>query len=367
MFNAITDFPVTYEEIINRIECIDVNKYAATRNYLNGAVSKLSPYISRGVISLVLVKERLLAKHSIAEAYKFIFELAWREYFQRVWEQEGNNIFNDLKQPQTDVLHQNVPKALVEANTGIEAIDNAILQLYKDGYLHNHLRMYVASIACNIGKAHWFECSKWMLYHLLDGDIASNSLSWQWVAGSFSNKKYFCNQENINRYTGSNQRKTFLDKNYEQLAISKQPKTLQATIDFKPEVFLPKNSDLSIDTNKPTLIYHHYSLDPKWRNYMDANKIFLLDVEHFKKFPLSEKVMDFFLAIAKRNIEKIQIYSGTFNELKMLLGNSKVFFKKHPAFQHWQGVGDEPNYIFPEVKNVSGSFMSYWKLCERFL
>jgi deoxyribodipyrimidine photo-lyase len=367
MFETKTDFPISYHEILNRIENLNVRKYAATRNYLNGAVSKLSPYIARGVISLALVKETVLAKHSISDAYKFIFELAWREYFQRVWEQEGNNIFTDLKHEQHDFLHKKLPVALQEANTGINAIDAAILKLYEEGYMHNHLRMYVASVACNIGKAHWSQAAAWMFYHLLDGDIASNTLSWQWVAGSFANKKYYCNQENINRYTGSNQTDTFLDKSYEQLAICKQPKTLQATIDFKPEVFLPKSSNLSIDTNKPTLIYHHYSLDPNWRNFMDANKIFLLDVEHFRKFPVSEKVMDFFVALAKTNLKNLQIFSGTFSELKSLLGHSKIFFKKHPAFQHWQGEGDEPNYLFPEVKNVSGSFMNYWKRCERFL
>jgi deoxyribodipyrimidine photo-lyase len=88
-------------------------------------------------------------------------------------------------------------------------------ELKQTGYMHNHLRMYVAAIACNIGHSHWHLPARWMYYHLLDADWASNALSWQWVAGSFSSKKYYANQENINKYCHTQQRNTFLDVSYE--------------------------------------------------------------------------------------------------------------------------------------------------------
>jgi outer membrane protein OmpA-like peptidoglycan-associated protein len=67
----------------------------------------------------------------------------------------------------------------------------------------------------NIFKAAWLPGAKWMYAHLLDHDPAANFLSWQWVAGTFSSKKYIANQENINKYTNTKQEGSFLDTEYE--------------------------------------------------------------------------------------------------------------------------------------------------------
>ena len=193
-------FPTDYQEILNRIENVHPIKYAKTRNFINGQITYLSPYISRGVISVKQVKEIVLNKgFSKYESEKFIQELAWREYFQRVWQSKKELIWSDLKHTQEDVKHHHIPTAVVEAQTGIEAIDQQINNLFTTGYMHNHIRMYLASITCNMAKSHWQVPSKWMYYHLLDGDIASNNCSWQWVSGAFSSKKYYCNQENIQK------------------------------------------------------------------------------------------------------------------------------------------------------------------------
>jgi len=202
-------FPTTYPEIIQRIDDIDPIAYGKSRNFIDGAVTKLSPYISRGVISLPMVKEVILKKYNRYQSEKLLQELAWREYWQRVWEEKGDLIFSDLKQEQASVNTHQIPSAIIHAATEIEAIDHSIQNLYQTGYIHNHCRMYVASTICNIAKCHWLQPSKWMYYHLLDGDLASNSLSWQWVAGTFSSKKYYCNQENINRYCYTSQQKHF--------------------------------------------------------------------------------------------------------------------------------------------------------------
>jgi deoxyribodipyrimidine photo-lyase len=200
------EFPTQYELIFERIQAIDPIKYAQTRNYLNGRITYLAPYISRGVISLPKILNAIIAKgYPVKAAEKLVQELAWREYFQRVWQEKQASIWEDLKHPQKDVMHSSMIISVQNATTGISAIDKEINNFFETGYLHNHIRMYLASIVCNIGKAHWLMPSKWMYYHLLDGDIASNNCSWQWVAGAFSSKKYYCNQENINKYTFSNQ------------------------------------------------------------------------------------------------------------------------------------------------------------------
>jgi deoxyribodipyrimidine photo-lyase len=182
-------FPADYHSIIERIDQINPVQYSKTRNFIDGAVTYLSPYISRGVISIKQVHDSVLEKgHPATTIEKFLQELAWREYFQRVWQAKGEMLFEDMKQTQAEATHHKMIKAIVDANTDIAAIDQQILELYKTGYMHNHVRMYVASIACNIGKAHWSAPSRWMYYHLLDGDLATNTCSWQWVAGTFSSK-----------------------------------------------------------------------------------------------------------------------------------------------------------------------------------
>ena len=185
-------------------------EYGKTRNFQWGSVSRLSPYISRGVISTRFVYDNLVERFKDLRPFeKFVQELAWRDYWQRVWQQ--HDIDEDIRQPQDSISHFEMPKAIIDGQTGIEVVDSAIKELYDTGYMHNHMRMYVASIVCNVGQCYWSEGAKWMYAHLKDADWGSNALSWQWVAGSNSAKKYYANQENINKYFNSQQRGTFLD------------------------------------------------------------------------------------------------------------------------------------------------------------
>ncbi len=365
-------FDLSYHEILDRIASVDPIKYARTRNYQNGAVTYLSPFISRGVISGKQILESILAKgYKPSQMEKFIQELAWREYFQRVWQAKGALIGTDLKYPQPGVQHHNMVTAVAKAQTGIDAIDQGIDELYETGYMHNHLRMYVASITCNIAGAHWAQPARWLYYHLLDGDVASNHCSWQWVAGAFSSKKYFCNQENINKYTGSIQRNSFLDKGYDEIPCMPTPDTLKTTLSPDYTTVLPVTQPLDIDSNKPTLVYNSYNLDPLWRKELDANRVLLLEPSHFSAYPVSEKVMGFILNQASK-ICGIQIHVGEYADLvELYQTNDKIdhllVSKEHPAFRHYRGIQDDRDWIFPSVTGYHPSFFAYWKKCERLL
>lgn len=365
------EFPADYQSIIERINAIDPVQYSKTRNFINGAVTYLSPYISRGVISVKKVKDYVESKgYKKYQIEKFLQELAWREYWQRVWQAKRNTILTDLKQPQQEVNHHQMITNVLLANTGIESIDKHIQQLYQTGYMHNHLRLYVAAICCNMGKAHWLLPSQWMYYHLLDGDVASNSLSWQWVAGSFSSKKYYCNQENINKYTFSHQQNTFLDKTYDALITTTIPGELKGTNEIKLITNLPETGKPDIDINKPTVIYNSYNLDPQWRKEEDANRVLLLEPSHFNQYPVSDKVISFVIKLSK-NITGIQIFTGEFDDLKELYASQNkagcFIFKEHPAFMHYSGIKDERDWMFPSVTGYYPSFFSFWKKAERFL
>jgi deoxyribodipyrimidine photo-lyase len=364
-------FPTEYEKVLERVNNIDPIKYARTRNFINGQITYLSPYITRGVISAKQVMDKILEKQYPYPAIeKIIQELAWREFFQRVWQSKGLQIRDDLKQDQQEVVHHQMITSIQKANTGIESIDFAINGLYEKGYMHNHSRMYLASIACNIGKAYWIVSSKWMYYHLLDGDIASNNCSWQWVAGAFSSKKYYCNQENINKYTFSKQQNTFLDKPYEQLVDMPIPNTLQETTVLDLKTNLPKFNTPNIDTELPTLIYNSYNLDPIWRKLEKVNRVLLLEPSHFNQYPVSDKVIEFIIGLSK-NIEGVQIFTGEIEVIKDIYkannvwDDQKVISKEHPAFAYYPGIKDQRDWMFPEVNGYYPSFFGFWKKAER--
>lgn len=125
-------FITDYVTIIDKIEHIDPLKYGKTRNCVDGDVTCLSPCISRGVVSKQQILEKLLAKgYKISEIASFVKELCWRDYFQRVG--QVKNLNQEIKQPQHIVLNSEIPKAIVNALTGIAGIDNAINQLYNNG------------------------------------------------------------------------------------------------------------------------------------------------------------------------------------------------------------------------------------------
>jgi deoxyribodipyrimidine photo-lyase len=364
-------FRTDYASIVDKINMIHPEQYAKSRNFLNGQVTYLSPYISRGVISVKQVRDSVLKNgFSSFQSEKLIQELAWREYFQRVWQVKKDLIWNDLKQAQSDVQHHKMPNAFLDASTGIQVIDEQIQHLYEVGYAHNHIRMYLAAIACNVGKAHWVQPAKWMYYYLLDGDIASNNCSWQWVAGAFSSQKYYCNQENINKYTNSSQLGTFMDTSYEEIVEMQVPSKLLATSNLQLTTKLPIPELPKIDVTKPTLIYNSYNLDPNWRNNENVNRVLLLEPSHFENYPVSDKVLNFIIALSK-NIQDIQIVVGEMDTIQALYHDKgieiseAIISKEHPLFEHYPGIKDQREWLFPGVTGYYSSFSSFWKKCQR--
>ena len=360
-------FPADIASILERVDRIDPVAYGQTRNYVDGDVTYLSPYISRGVISTRQVATTVLSKgFTPQQIQRFLQELAWREYFQRVWQNLGDDIFDDIRVNRTPLASSALPSAIIKACTGIEAIDQGIERLYRTGYMHNHLRMYTASLVCNIAKAYWKLPSQWMYYHLLDGDLASNTCSWQWVAGSFSSKKYYCNQENINKYCQTDQQHTLLDHDYSVLPSLECPDILQATERPALTTELPSTPLPAIDPSLPLHIYHPYHLDPSWRSTEPANRVLLLEPSHFKEHPVSKKVIDFIVALAG-NINRIQLFCGEFSDIPSAYQVPAVYTREHPSYQHIPGIKDARDWMFPEVTRFYPSFFGFWKKATPYL
>ena len=221
-------FPPTRQAALARVSAVRPNDYARSRNAIEGAVTGLSPYITHGLISLPEVLACVTAKHSLDVQHKFVFELGWREYYRHVWAFRGQGIFESLREgllPQADYSAL-LPADIRQAATGVPVIDTAVRTLYATGYLHNHARMWLASYVVHVRKVHWRVAADWLYGHLLDGDLASNHLSWQWVAGTGNSKPYLFNADNVARYAPApwHSPGSVIDQSYEELGrLARQP------------------------------------------------------------------------------------------------------------------------------------------------
>lgn len=366
-------FPTDYAAILDRVRGVDAVAYAKTRNYLDGAVSYLSPYITHGVLPLPRVRDIVLQHYTLKQANNFIFELTWREFFHRVYWELGDGIWRDIKREQPDVRTELIPAAVVNAQTGIDVLDDAIRGLYETGYMHNHARMWVASLTCNVAGAYWYLPAQWLYFHLLDGDLASNTLSWQWVSGAFSNKKYYANQDNLNKYAGRKvkpQRGTFLDISYDELRerMFEYPAVLAEKTAPELRTPLPATATPQLDPQRPLLLYHAWSLDPEWHaDATDAQRVLVLEPSHFAAHPISVKRVKFIMKLAA-NIPGLQVYVGEVNDLPGLAAASDIRRKPHPATAHFPGVAEDIEWLFPQMpQRMYNSFFSYWKKAEKFL
>ncbi len=181
--------------------------YSRTRNHGDGNITRLSPYIHHGILSLNEVRNYALTKCTEpVQITKFIQELAWRDFWQRALVMYPNWAWEDIEPYKTGYSAQDyadiLPDDIVQGKTGVACIDAFIQELIHTGYIHNHARMYLASYVVHFRRIKWQAGAKWFLHHLLDGDLASNNLSWQWVASTFSHKPYIFNLENVDKYFG---------------------------------------------------------------------------------------------------------------------------------------------------------------------
>ena len=188
------------QQALAKLSKVNGGAYGKTRNFLNGEVTHLSPYLRHGCIT---VKEAATAVHKRfgLRAQKLLYELAWREYWRNVWYAHGMDILQDMHVPKVELSFNALPNDIQTASTGLPCMDSFVTELAEVGYLHNHARMWLASYVVHWRKTDWQDAAFWMHDQLIDGDYASNHLSWQWVASTFSSKPYVFNQESLAKYT----------------------------------------------------------------------------------------------------------------------------------------------------------------------
>jgi hypothetical protein len=200
----------------------NLSEYSKLRNFDFGPdnrsnVSCLSPYITHGIINELELIDKSLKKFSFAKNEKFIQEVLWRTYWKgwlelrpNVWSDyliELNNLRNEFKNNK-DYLNA------IEGKTDIECFNQWVNELKENNYLHNHTRMWFASIWIFTLGLPWQLGSEFFLKHLYDGDAASNTLGWRWVAGiQTQGKHYLASEWNIKKFTNNRFQNIKLNEN----------------------------------------------------------------------------------------------------------------------------------------------------------
>lgn len=187
-----------------KLEKLDFAFYSKSRNHLSGGVSQLSAYIEHGLIDPTEILRFIDTTSDRENAYRFLQQLSWRDFFAKRYKENPESVWLDMQPYKTGYSAQDytneLPLDIIEAKTDLAVINQFIEEMQLTGYLHNHARLYVAAYIVHWRKVKWQTGARWMLKYLLDGNIASNNYSWQWVASTGSNKPYIFNLDNIRKY-----------------------------------------------------------------------------------------------------------------------------------------------------------------------
>ncbi len=355
-----------------RLSAIDIAAYGKTRNHLNGKVTRLSPYITHGLITIPALFERL-TKLKLTD--KLAFEFGWREFFHHVWSREGDRILADMRAGLPGVRYTKaLPDDIREGRTGIAAIDRAVHQLYATGYLHNHARMWLASYVVHLRKVHWRTGADWMFAHLLDGDIASNHLSWQWVAATFSSKPYLFNAENVARYAPADWHcaGSAIDTSYEMLEeIARSNESIEPSASLigatEPATLAvpPGLSSTAIPKAERIRLVHPWMLDEQPFDGLRLGVIHLPFHANFRWSGLRWRfVMDRMAAITDA------VFIGNLNELNTMLSETphvESTATLNPGYRELlpllcTQLADAPRRFANPMKTCR-SFSAFWTQC----
>ncbi len=298
----------------------NLSEYSKLRNFDFGPdnrsnVSCLSPYITHGIINELELIDKSLKKFSFAKNEKFIQEVLWRTYWKgwlelrpNVWSDyliELNNLRNEFKNNK-DYLNA------IEGKTDIECFNQWVNELKENNYLHNHTRMWFASIWIFTLGLPWQLGSEFFLQHLYDGDAASNTLGWRWVAGiQTQGKHYLASEWNIKKFTNNRFQNIQLNENASPIFSDK-------TYSIGKKDFL----NFEILEDKILLIFEN-NMTFEFSDFKEHKfkKILLISNESNRNIKLSEKVLKFKANLLKdqktRLIEKsINCETININDLK---------------------------------------------------
>ena len=356
-----------------------ISNYHKARNYVYFEeerfknVSGLSAFISRG-----LLKEKtLLKKITISQNKndKFIQEIFWRVYWQgwlenhsKVWESYKNYIYDIESKNSYNIANY---QEAINGSTSIKPFNEWVRILKKDGYLHNHERMWFASIWIHYLEIPWQLGCNFFYEHLLDGDVASNLLSWRWVAGLQTlGKKYIATESNINKYTNNRYLGLKLPKikniiiKYEDNSLNSiVTSTLQETYEDCAFMFMDNNLNLDLfnrlQSKKKFLILIRYNLKSikKSKNVLNfQNKLF----KDFVKQNIQEKIGYYEFEIPNEN-SKLKLFLESNGIKNIIFDYCRIGYERDLLNNFFLKLDDRIT-----IHNILDNFYNEsWQYCKK--
>lgn len=329
-------FEISREGALKQLDAFinsELANYSFKRNFDLGPkdksnVSCLSPYISHRLITEYEVAKTVLAKFPYQKVEKYIQEIFWRVYWKGWLElrpQVWTDFVEDLKELKED---ENYKKA-INGETQIECFNDWVKELKENNYLHNHTRMWFASIWIFTLNLPWQKGAEFFMKHLFDGDAASNTLSWRWVAGLQTKGKHYVAQSwNISKFTKNKYKNIKLNEN-------------ALPLTDKREYKLNPLSLITEDKSNENLLLFENELNLENKNLKKYKNVYLVFLSNeARKLKLEQDVLEYKSKIIedqKKRFEDLKIIDE--EKFKTLVGEINSFDVIHPS------IGENYSYL----------------------
>ena len=284
----------------------NLSDYSRLRNFDFGPdkrdnVSCLSPYVTHGVLNEIEIIKKSLAKFSFSKNEKFIQEVLWRTYWKG-WLELRPNVWTDYLVGLNNIREKfrNNKEYLnaIEGNTNIECFNEWVKELKENNYLHNHTRMWFASIWIFTLDLPWQLGAEFFMQHLYDGDAASNTLGWRWVAGvQTQGKHYLASEWNIKKFTNNRFNNIKLNE-------KAPPKVSEKTYSIVKQNFA---NPQDIDSENLLIFENNLSFEITDFKDFEFKKIYLVSNKNENRsIKLSDKVIEFKSLLIKDQEQRIK-------------------------------------------------------------
>ncbi len=329
-------FEISREGALKQLDVFinsELANYSFKRNFDLGPkdksnVSCLSPYISHRLITEFEVAKTVLAKFPYQKVEKYIQEIFWRVYWKG-WLELRPQVWTDFIEDLNGLKDDDNYKKAINGETQIECFNDWVKELKENNYLHNHTRMWFASIWIFTLNLPWQKGAELFMKHLFDGDAASNTLSWRWVAGLQTKGKHYVAQSwNISKFTNNKYKNIKLNEN-----------ALPVT-DKREYKLNPLNFIIEDNSNENLLVFEN-ELNLEKKNLKKYKNIYLVLLSNdIRKLKLGQKVLDYksnLINDQKKRFENLQII----DEKKFITLASEInsFDVIHPS------IGENYSYL----------------------
>jgi deoxyribodipyrimidine photo-lyase len=343
----------------------NLTDYSKLRNFDFGPnkrtnISCLSPYITHGIINELEVIDKSLKKFSFAKSEKFIQEVLWRVYWKGWLELRPNvwsDYLNELGKIKDEFKNNQSYLDTIEGKTNVDCFNEWVMEIKENNYLHNHTRMWFASIWIFTLELPWQLGAEFFMQHLYDGDAASNTLGWRWVAGvQTQGKHYLASEWNINKFTNNRFKNIKLNDNASPI-FSDKTYSINKKDFLNPEILEDK-----------TLLIFENNMAFEFSDFKEQKfkKIILVLNETNRVIELSEKVLNF-----KANLledQKIRLKEKSINCETININDLKNITEE--VYAIYPTVGENLDFIQNnQLRNIKFLYRKLdqfsWQYCNK--